>query len=144
MEADSSHVVSAAPSSEGRAAHTVPLLQGGSLPQETVPCELLQHEPIPWSPAPPELLQGGSLPWSAVSQVLPATLLQWGLLSPQVLPGHRPELHGLLREKDTVLENPNICDHEIKVISFFFLVGLSLSLSVLLPFEDKSLRENLQ
>ncbi|KAK4823971.1 hypothetical protein QYF61_008357 [Mycteria americana] len=69
----------------------------GSLPRETVLHELLQHESFPWAAVLHELLQCGSLPRGAVlqeqtapawdptgSHVLPANLLQRGLLSPWV------------------------------------------------------------
>jgi len=75
----SSHLVSATPSSSGGGLLTsFPCSSVGSLPWETVPHEVLQCEYFPWATVLHELLQCGS---STESQVLPANLLQCGLLS---------------------------------------------------------------
>ena len=78
----SSHIVSAAPSSSGGGGLTLfPCSSMGSLPGETVLHKLLQRESFPRAAVLHKLLQCGS---PAGSQVLPANLLQFGLLSPQV------------------------------------------------------------
>ena len=94
----SPHVISAAPSSSGGGLLTLfPCSSVGSLPRETVLHELLQRESLPQATVLHELLQHGSLPRvqsfrnrllqhgsPAGSQVLPANLLQRGLLFPWV------------------------------------------------------------
>ena len=80
----SSHFVSAAPSSSGGGLLTLsPCSSVGSLPRQTVLHVLLQRESFPQAAVLHELLQRGS---PTGSQVLPANLLQRGLLSPW---GHR-------------------------------------------------------
>jgi len=80
----SPHIVSATPSSSGGGLLTLcPGSCMGSLPWEAVLHKLLQLESCPQATALHELLQHGS---PTGSQVLPANLLQCGLLSPR---GHR-------------------------------------------------------
>ena len=95
----SSPVVSAAPSSSGGGLLTFfPCSNMGSFPRETVLHELLPCVSFPGAAAVHKLLQRGSFPWVTVLQtqtapvwvpstrspVLPASLLQRGLLSPWV------------------------------------------------------------